>query len=64
MTTAIPASRRNTAVATVLGGDLVERIRRGGGGMVGTGSRGVMGEEKSEVDVEVLLEGAERLCTV
>jgi len=64
-TTAIHAPRRNTAVAAVLGGDLVERIRRGGGGgVVGTTSRELMGKDKSEVDVEVLLEGAERLCAV
>jgi DASH complex subunit Spc34 len=57
--------RRNTAVAAVLGGDLVERIRRGGGGGAGSalgyregGGRG------GEVDVEVLLEGAQRLCAV
>lgn len=56
--------RRNTAVAAVLGGDLVERIRRGGGGTVGTNSRGLEGKEKGEVDVEVLLEGAEKLCAV
>lgn len=56
------APRRNTAVAAVLGGDLVERIRRGGGGGVGSG----LGyrDNKGEVDVEVLLEGAEKLCGV
>lgn len=56
--------RRNTAVAAVLGGDLVERIRRGGGGAVGTGSRSHENKEKGEVDVDVLLEGAEKLCAV
>ncbi|KAL2354313.1 DASH complex subunit Spc34 [Cryomyces antarcticus] len=60
------APRRNTAVAAVLGGDLVERIRRGGGGGVGTGAghRTAGGREKGEVDVDVLLEGAEKLCGV
>lgn len=63
-TTSIRAPKRNTAVAAVLGGDLVERIRRGGGGLIGTGNRGLEGKDKSEVDVEVLLEGAEKLCAV
>ncbi|KAI0441236.1 DASH complex subunit Spc34 [Xylaria telfairii] len=47
------APKRNTAVAAVLGGDLHEQIRRGerrGG--------------KDDVDVEVLLRGAEKLCGV
>ncbi|KAK3990897.1 DASH complex subunit Spc34 [Cladorrhinum sp. PSN332] len=45
-------TRRNTAVAAVLGGDLHSQITRpkpGGGG---------------EVDIEVLLQGAEKLCGV
>ncbi|KAF2402254.1 DASH complex, subunit Spc34 [Trichodelitschia bisporula] len=61
------APRRNTAVAAVLGGDLVDRIRRGGGGGAGSGlgySIPNPGRERGEVDVEVLLEGAERLCAV
>ncbi|TPX18183.1 uncharacterized protein E0L32_002692 [Thyridium curvatum] len=41
--------RRHTAVAAVLGGDLHAQISRRGPG---------------EVDVEVLLQGAEKLCTV
>lgn len=53
VTTGAPTSRaaprRNAAVAAVLGGDMHERITRGGGG---------------EVDIEALLEGAERLCGV
>ncbi|KAI0188547.1 DASH complex, subunit Spc34 [Astrocystis sublimbata] len=47
------APKRNTAVAAVLGGDLHEQIRRSercGG--------------KDDVDVEVLLRGAEKLCGV
>lgn len=60
------APRRNTAVATVLGRDMVERIRRGGGGGIGTGlgPPPADGRNKGEVDVELLLEGAERLCDV
>jgi hypothetical protein len=63
---AVRAPRRNTAVAAVLGGDLVERIRRGGGGGAGSGLgyREVSGRDKGEVDVDVLLEGAEKLCSV
>jgi hypothetical protein len=64
---AMRAPRRNTAVAAVLGGDLVERIRRGGGGGAGSGlgyQSYERGREKGEVDVDVLLEGAEKLCTV
>lgn len=53
VTTGAPTSRaaprRNAAVAAVLGGEMHERITRGVGG---------------EVDVEALLEGAERLCGV
>ncbi|KAF2436290.1 DASH complex, subunit Spc34 [Tothia fuscella] len=66
----VRAPRRNTAVAAVLGGELVERIRRGGGGGAGSGlgyrreSGGVGGRGRGEVDVDVLLEGAEKLCSV
>ncbi|TGJ84574.1 hypothetical protein E0Z10_g4185 [Xylaria hypoxylon] len=45
--------RRNTAVAAVLGGDLHEQIRR-------SERRG----GKDDIDVEMLLKGAERLCGV
>ncbi|ORY13316.1 acyl-CoA dehydrogenase/oxidase [Clohesyomyces aquaticus] len=63
---AVRAPKRNTAVAAVLGTDLVERIRRGGGGGAGTGLgyRTFDGSNKNEVDVEVLLEGAEKLLGV
>ncbi|KAF2742687.1 DASH complex, subunit Spc34 [Sporormia fimetaria CBS 119925] len=56
------APRRNTAVAAVLGTELVEKIRRGGGGGAGSGI-GYRSFEanKGEVDVETLLEGAEKL---
>ncbi|KAI9758253.1 MAG: Transcription initiation factor TFIID subunit 12 [Chaenotheca gracillima] len=60
--------RRNTTVAAVLGGDMVDQIRRGGGGGIGRGvdSLSVSAEtrERGEVDVEILLRGAERLCAV
>ncbi|OCK80027.1 DASH complex, subunit Spc34 [Lepidopterella palustris CBS 459.81] len=63
---AVRAPRRNTAVAAVLGTDLVEKIRKGGGGGAGTGLgyRAFDGRDRNEVDVEVLLEGAEKLCGV
>ena len=63
---AVRAPRRNTAVAAVLGTDLVERIRRGGGGGAGTGIgyRTFEGGNRNEVDVDVLLEGAEKLLGV
>ncbi|KAI1186751.1 DASH complex subunit Spc34 [Nemania serpens] len=47
------APRRNTAVAAVLGGDLHEQIRR-------SERRG----GRDDVDVEILLRGAEKLCGV
>lgn len=60
------APRRNTAVAAVLGNDLVEKIRRGGGGGAGSGLgyRKYDPTNKNEVDVESLLEGAEKLLSV
>jgi len=63
---AVRAPRRNTAVAAVLGTELVEKIRRGGGGGAGTGLgyRTFDGNSRNEVDVEVLLEGAEKLLGV
>jgi hypothetical protein len=47
------APRRHTAVAAVLGGDLNDEIRRS-----------ERGRNKDNVDVETLLKGAERLCSV
>lgn len=47
------APRRHTAVSAVLGGDLHEQIRR-------SERRG----GKEDVDVELLLRGAEKLCSV
>ncbi|KAJ6276049.1 acyl-CoA dehydrogenase/oxidase, partial [Bipolaris maydis] len=63
---AVRAPRRNTAVAAVLGNELVERIRRGGGGGAGSGLgyRMYNPNNKNEIDVESLLEGAEKLLGV
>lgn len=63
---AVRAPRRNTAVAAVLGTELVDKIRKGGGGGVGTGLgyRTFDTRDRQDVDVEVLLEGAEKLCAV
>ncbi|KAK6065445.1 dash complex subunit spc34 [Seiridium cupressi] len=47
------APRRHTAVAAVLGGGLHEQIRKS-----------ERGRHKDNVDVEILLEGAEKLCSV
>lgn len=44
--------RRHTAVAAVLGGEMHEQLRRG------------EADRKGDVDVEVLLRGAEKLCGV
>lgn len=51
-------ARRNTAVAAVLGGDLHTQIVRRGGGT------GPGGDSRGDVDIEVLLAGAEKLCNV
>ncbi|KAM7204629.1 reticulocyte-binding protein 2 a [Rhypophila sp. PSN 637] len=51
-------ARRNTAVAAVLGGDLHTQIVRRGGG------NGPGGDGRGDVNIEVLLAGAEKLCTV
>lgn len=53
--------RRNTAVHAVLGGDMIEQLRRGGGGGAGGGIGGV---STGEVDVELLLHGVEKLTSV
>jgi hypothetical protein len=47
---------KNKAVAAVLGGDLYQRTRKEG--------TGAPGRQKGDVDVEVLLQGAERLAAV
>ncbi|KKF93787.1 DNA replication regulator SLD2 [Ceratocystis platani] len=54
------APRRNTAVAAVLGGELHDQLRRGERGTASARS----GAGGGDVDVEVLLRGAEKLCTV
>ena len=53
-------------MAAVLGSHLVEKIKRGGGGGAGStlGYREGGGRDRGEVDVDVLLEGAEKLCNV
>lgn len=55
------APRRNTAVYSVLGGDMIEQLQRGGAGGVAGGIGGVV---TNEVDVELLLLGAEKLTGV
>lgn len=51
----IGAARHDSAVATLLGGALGEEIRK----------RTINdGRERGEVDVDVLLNGAEKLCGV
>ena len=58
ITTGPPSTRRprqHTAVAAVLGGDLHSQIVRRGKAEDGA---------KGDVDIEVLLQGAEKLCTV
>lgn len=55
--------RRGTAVATVLGGDMSERIRREYG-RDAKDSRLEVQREKDDIDVELLLRGAEKLCAV
>lgn len=61
MTTGPPSARRprqHTAVAAVLGGDLhAQIVRRGGKAEDGSSAKG-------DLDVEVLLRGAEKLCSV
>jgi len=55
------APTRNTAVHSVLGGDMVRQLRQAGAGGVGGGIGGVA---MGEVDVELLLLGAEKLIGV
>lgn len=58
--------RSRTAVAAVLGGDMVEQIRIAGGADSGGNMnyRETQSKERSGLDVEVLLRGAEKLCAV
>lgn len=57
---AIPP-RRHTAVTAVLGTDMAERIRRQGTGETPWIRRRTM-VHKDEVDINLLLSGAEKLC--
>lgn len=57
------ARRQHTAVAAVLGGDLQEQIRRSEAAAAAR-SGGVAGAAPGDVDVEVLIRGAEKLCGV
>jgi chromosome segregation ATPase len=50
-----PAIKSNTAVGRILGGDFLERMRR---------NERQIKKERNDVDVEVLLRGAEKLCNV
>jgi hypothetical protein len=47
--------RQRSAVATLLGGDLGEQVRRQGA---------IEASDRGEVDVNVLLKGAEKLCSI
>ena len=49
------SSPRNTTVRTLLGGEVLEQIRKGD-------ARGT--QERTDLDVELLLQGAEELCEV
>lgn len=62
-TSAVRAPKRNAAVAAVLGGDLFKQIRRADAGTAGNGSE-FAEARKGELDVEILLKGAEKLCSV
>ena len=57
------APRKGTAVATVLGGDLSERIRREYH-RDASQSRGDRHQNRDDFDVQLLLDGAQRLCSV
>ncbi|GAM85585.1 hypothetical protein ANO11243_035920 [Dothideomycetidae sp. 11243] len=58
------APKRNTAVAAVLGRDLFRKVREAGSANAQASSFGERPRAKGEVDVEVLLEGATKLCSV
>jgi len=56
---------RNTAVATVLGKDLYRKVKDAEHHSTANASYGrSKARERGDLDVEVLLEGAEKLCTV
>lgn len=52
--------RRNTAVAAFLGGDFAERLRRERAKAAQTPRDG--NKQTEDLDVDLLLQGAERLC--
>lgn len=57
--------KRNTAVATVLGGHLYRKIQNAStGGDANAGYGQARNTEKGDLDVDILLEGAEKLCNV
>lgn len=58
--------KSNAAIASLLGGNLAERIRQGAGANVGGryGHGSVHERAKGEVDVDMLLNGAEKLCGI
>ena len=60
---AFRAPRRGTAVAAVLGGDLQQQIKREYNRNT-KNSRHEKVAEQDDIDVEVLLKGADRLCGV
>ncbi|KAI9725131.1 MAG: hypothetical protein M1828_003473 [Chrysothrix sp. TS-e1954] len=62
-TTTFKPPRRGTAVAALLGGSLSERIRHEYGREV-QDTRGERRNQKDDIDVELLLKGAEKLCSV
>lgn len=57
------APRKNTAVAAVLGGDMAARLRRESA-RAEHDSQWREGKRKDEIDVALLLDGAEKLCAV
>ncbi|KOS17595.1 hypothetical protein ESCO_002811 [Escovopsis weberi] len=59
------APRKHTAVAAVLGGEMHDQLLlRARGDVSASASRHQEDTRKGDVDVEVLLRGAEKLCTV
>ena len=51
-----PGLKPNTAVGRILGGDVIDRIRRN--------DRPAEGKNKAEIDIDALLNGAERLSNI
>ena len=57
-------NRSQSAVARVLGSDMMEEIKRSTGVSSSSHSHGGGGGSRGEVNVDVLLRGAEILCNV